>query len=103
MDRGIGLLSGEPNAPSEQKSLEVRRSPCEDRVDRPRAVVVSALGERKLCHPLPGGDDCLVLSLPTEDLLDILAERDGAARDRAWAPFLLTHAPCTPRASVLQS
>jgi AraC-like DNA-binding protein len=53
-------------------------------------------------HPLPGGDVCLALTLPTADLLDILAERDAHARDRVRAPFPSPHAPCTARAAVLQ-
>ncbi len=56
----------------------------------------------RVSHPLPGGDDCLVLVLATQDLLDVLGEHESRVRDRPEAPFACTHAPSTPRAFLLQ-
>ena len=69
----------------------------------PNHVLFFNAGEPyRVHHPLPGGDDCLVLSLPVGDLLDLLSEQDPAAPERSTAPFAFTHAPCTAKAAVLQ-
>jgi AraC family transcriptional regulator len=56
----------------------------------------------RVVHPIAGGDDCLVLSLAADDLLDIVARRDPGVRDRMDRPFPTTHALCGPRAFLLQ-
>jgi len=86
-----------------RSGLFVRETPQGRAVADPNHVLFFNASEPyRVQHPLPGGDVCLALTLPAGDLLDILAERDESARDRASAPFASTHAPCTARAAVLQ-
>ncbi|MBI3932824.1 MAG: helix-turn-helix transcriptional regulator [Acidobacteria bacterium] len=69
----------------------------------PNHVVFFNAGEPyRVSHPLPGGDDNLVLTLPVEDLLDVLSHRDPSCRERPNRPFRFTDAPATPRAALLQ-
>src|SRR5262245_6289159 len=54
-------------------------------------------------HPVAGGDDCLILSLPADDLLDVAAAHDPTVRDRPERPFRATHTLSSPDAVVLQT
>jgi AraC-like DNA-binding protein len=49
----------------------------------------------RISHPTRSGDDCTVLEIAPDALVDVMAELDPGARDRPGQPFRLTHAPFT--------
>jgi AraC-like DNA-binding protein len=53
-------------------------------------------------HPLPGGDDCLVLTFAERDLMDLLAAVDPSAAGEPDAPFPFSHALTAAGACLLQ-
>ncbi len=70
--------------------------------DANHVLFFSAHEPYTVSHPLPGGDDCLVLVLADPDRLDLLEGIDPRAADAAGAPFPVGHALATPRTSLLQ-
>jgi AraC-like DNA-binding protein len=80
-------------------------------VDTPRGRVVAdpnqilffSAGEPyTVSHPIPGGDDCLVLILSDRERQELLDAVDPKAADMSGVPFRFTHAPASSRAAVLQ-
>lgn len=50
----------------------------------------------RVSHPETCGDDCTVLSIRNDLLVEIVTRHEPAAADRPDEPLRLTHAPCDP-------
>jgi AraC-like DNA-binding protein len=69
----------------------------------PTRVVFYHRGEPyRVSHPVPGGDTTFVIALGAADAVEAMRERDPAAEERPEHPFARAHAPCPPRAYLLQ-
>lgn len=79
---------------------EVRGS--RDVADPNRVLFFNRDEPYRVVHPIAGGDDCLVLTLGPDDLLDIVARHDPRVRERPDRPFPTTHALCAPGIFLLQ-
>jgi len=64
--------------------------------DRGHAVFFTANRPYRVSHPMPGGDDCLVLELASSALADALRTIDPASADRSEAPFRRPSVPLPP-------
>lgn len=56
----------------------------------------------RFSHPLPGGDDCTVLSLEAARVLELVARHAPRDAQRPETPFRLGHGLSSPRAARLQ-
>ncbi|HEX7980689.1 MAG TPA: helix-turn-helix transcriptional regulator [Gemmatimonadaceae bacterium] len=65
--------------------------------DRGHAVFFTANRPYRVSHPVPGGDDCLVLDLAPTALADALQALDPDSAERPDAPFRRTAVPLPPR------
>jgi AraC family transcriptional regulator len=64
--------------------------------DRGHAVFFTANRPYRVSHPMPGGDDCLVLELASPVLADLLHTIDPASAERSEAPFRRPSVPLSP-------
>jgi AraC family transcriptional regulator len=64
--------------------------------DRGHAVFFTANRPYRVSHPMPGGDDCLVLELAPTALADALHTIDPDSAERADAPFRRPAVPLPP-------
>lgn len=64
--------------------------------DRGHAVFFTADRPYRVSHPMPGGDDCLVLELPPVALADALHSVDPDSAERPEAPFRRPAVPLPP-------
>jgi AraC-like DNA-binding protein len=64
--------------------------------DRGHAVFFTANRPYRVSHPMPGGDDCLVLDLAPTTLADLLQRVDPDSAERPHAPFRLPAVPLPP-------
>lgn len=55
----------------------------------------------RYAHPLPGGDDCTILTVETEVARQLVARISPRDAERPAAPFRLGHGLCSPRLSAL--
>jgi AraC-like DNA-binding protein len=65
--------------------------------DRGHAVFFTTNRPYRVSHPLPGGDDCLVLELAPTALADALHAVDPESAERPEAPFRRPAVPLPPR------
>ena len=56
----------------------------------------------RYAHPLPGGDDCTILTLAPAAALELVARHAPGDADRPETPFRLGHGLGSPRAAALQ-
>jgi AraC family transcriptional regulator len=68
--------------------------------DRAHAVFFTANRPYRVSHPMPGGDDCLVLELAPPALAEVLQTVDPAAAERSDAPFRRAAVPLPPHVVV---
>ena len=52
-------------------------------------------------HPIPGGDDCTILTIDTTVAADLVAIHSARDAERIEAPFRIGYAPCSNRAAWL--
>jgi len=52
-------------------------------------------------HPIPGGDDCTILTIETTVAADLVAIYSPRDAERLEAPFRIGYAPCSKRAAWL--
>lgn len=52
-------------------------------------------------HPIPGGDDCTILTIETTVAADLVAIHSPRDAERLEAPFRIDYAPCSNRATWL--
>jgi AraC-like DNA-binding protein len=64
--------------------------------DRAHAVFFTADRPYRVSHPMPGGDDCLVLELTSPALAGVLQTVDPTSADRSDAPFRRAAVPLPP-------
>ena len=55
----------------------------------------------RYAHPVPGGDDCTILTLETPRALELVARHAPEDAERSEAPFRFGHGLCSPRAARL--
>jgi AraC-like DNA-binding protein len=55
----------------------------------------------RVSHPLPGGDDCTIVALPTALAVELVARREPRHAERAETPFRFGHAISSTRAACL--
>lgn len=51
----------------------------------------------RVSHPLPGGDECTIVSCPVSIWLELVGHYDAAVIDRPDAPFMRSHGSLAPR------
>jgi AraC-like DNA-binding protein len=105
--RPEGDQGGEEAAPADalvfpRRGAFVKHAAGRRVVATPQRLLLLRRGERyRISHPLPGGDDSLVLSLRARDLAEIAATRDPSARDRGEA-LPAESRPCPPGTALLR-
>ncbi len=68
----------------------------------PTQVVFFTEGQSyRFAHPLPGGDDCTSLRVPSATLLEVARAHARRPPEDPAAPFAVPQAPATARASLL--
>ncbi len=70
--------------------------------DRNHVLFFSSSQPYRVSHPVLGGDDCTCFTFRHDILLEALARHEPGVRDRATAPFGITHGPIEPRSAYLQ-
>jgi AraC-like DNA-binding protein len=69
--------------------------------DANHLVFFNAGEASRFSHPLPGGDDCTILALETQQALELVARHSPAEAENPEAPFRRSHALSSPRAARL--
>jgi AraC-like DNA-binding protein len=70
--------------------------------DAGHVVFFNASEPYRYAHPVPGGDDCLILAVETRQALELVARHAPRDAQRPEAPFRLGHGLATNRAAWLQ-
>jgi AraC-like DNA-binding protein len=69
-------------------------------IDANQAIFFNRHEPYAVSHPLPGGDDCTVLTVAPDTLREMLERLDPSARERPERPFAFASAPSPPASFV---